>query len=69
MFPTVDSRMEAHVRARRIGGLSGYRITKPAPIGRVPRTVWQLCGSGHFRILPEWPVRAYSQASFNCISA
>ena len=25
----VDSRMEAHVRARRIGGLSGYRITKP----------------------------------------
>ena len=33
MFPTVDSRMEAHVRARRIGGLSGYRITKPAPIG------------------------------------
>ena len=29
MFPTVDSRMEAHARARRIGGLSGYRITKP----------------------------------------
>ena len=63
----VDSRMEAHVRARRIGGLSGYRITKPhrseayqEPCGNCAEAgIFALFLNGRFERIPKPRSTAY----------